>query len=93
MTVVTVVPLLPGLANAVSPDEISIDAGFQHLHTFNWLYCFILALTLYFSLNKFFPHKPTLIPEMVPGTNDHQDADRRSSVLDVEMKGEYSGED
>jgi nucleobase:cation symporter-1, NCS1 family len=78
---VVIVPLLPGLAHAVTPDNVYIDTGLQHLYSINYLYGFSLSVTFYFALNYFWPHRRTLIPAVVPGVF----AARLSAVdLDIE---------
>ena len=64
---VIVVPLLPGLAQAVTPNNVHIDIGLQHLYSISWLYGFCLSIVLYYALNYFWPHRPTLIPKVIPG--------------------------
>ncbi|CAA9966366.1 uracil permease [Pyrenophora teres f. maculata] len=63
---VTIIPLLPGLANKVNPD-IKLADGLQHLFTFNWLYGFFLSIFMYYFCNLFFPHRQTLITKVVTG--------------------------
>jgi hypothetical protein len=53
-TFVTIIPLLPGLANKVNPD-LKLSAGLRNLFTFNWLYGFFLSIFLYYFCNLFFP--------------------------------------
>ncbi|KAI4693570.1 uncharacterized protein J4E88_001943 [Alternaria novae-zelandiae] len=65
-TFVTIIPLLPGLANKVNP-ELKLSAGLQNLFTFNWLYGFFLSIFLYYFCNLFFPAQETLIPRIVTG--------------------------
>ncbi|KAH7109109.1 uracil permease [Dendryphion nanum] len=65
-TFVTIVPVLPGLANKVNP-KIKLDQGLTNLFTFNWLYGFFLSIFLYYGANHFWPHKPSLIPKVVTG--------------------------
>ncbi|KAI4917752.1 hypothetical protein J4E85_009844 [Alternaria conjuncta] len=65
-TFVTIIPLLPGLANKVNP-ELKLSAGLQNLFTFNWLYGFFLSIFLYYFCNLFFPAHETLIPRIVTG--------------------------
>jgi NCS1 family nucleobase:cation symporter-1 len=62
-----IVPLLPGLAHAVTPNNVNIDAGLQHLYAINYLYGFSLSFTLYFLLNYVWPDRATLVPAVVPG--------------------------
>ncbi|KAH8804386.1 NCS1 allantoate transporter [Xylogone sp. PMI_703] len=82
-TVVITVPLLPGLAKAVTPNSVHIDAGLQHLYSINWLYGFSLSAVLYYALNYFWPHHPTLITKTIPGvlvTGITQDTDNVAGV-------------
>lgn len=65
--VVTVVPLLPGLANRVAPQDVTISPGMRNLFNFNWLYGFFLSGTMYYALNLCFPDKATLINHTVYG--------------------------
>jgi NCS1 family nucleobase:cation symporter-1 len=64
---VVIVPLLPGLAHAVTPDDVSINTGLQHLYAINYLYGFSLSFGLYFVLNYIWPNRETLVPAVVPG--------------------------
>lgn len=64
---VVIIPLIPGLANAVTPKNVHIDTGLKHLYSINYLYGFCLSTALYFALNYFWPHRRTLIPAVVPG--------------------------
>jgi NCS1 family nucleobase:cation symporter-1 len=65
---VVIIPLLPGLAHAVTPDNIYINIGLEHLYSINYLYGFSLfSVTFYFALNYFWPHRRTLIPVVVLG--------------------------
>lgn len=65
-TFVTIVPLLPGLANKVNPG-LKLSSGLQHLFTFNWLYGFFLSIFLYYLCNLFFPDNQTLISHVITG--------------------------
>ncbi|OQD84995.1 hypothetical protein PENANT_c011G09405 [Penicillium antarcticum] len=64
---VVIVPLLPGLAHAVTPDNVSIDTGLQHLYAINYLYGFSLSFGLYFVLNHVWPNRASLVSAVVPG--------------------------
>lgn len=66
VTVIVIIPLLPGLIWKVAP-HVHISVGLQHLFSFNWLYGFVLSVTLYYFLNYFFPDQNTLIPKVVFG--------------------------
>jgi NCS1 family nucleobase:cation symporter-1 len=65
-TFVTIVPLLPALANKVNP-KIPLPVGLKNLFTINWLYGFFLSIALYYLANLFFPDQETLIPKVVTG--------------------------
>ncbi|KAJ5150072.1 NCS1 allantoate transporter [Penicillium atrosanguineum] len=62
-----IVPLLPGLAHAVTPENVHINSGLQHLYDINFLYGFCLSIVLYLCLNYFWPDQATLVPNVVPG--------------------------
>ncbi|KAL2784406.1 permease for cytosine/purines, uracil, thiamine, allantoin-domain-containing protein [Aspergillus keveii] len=64
---VVIVPLLPGLAHAVTPHNVSINTGLQHLYSINYLYGFFLSTAMYWFFNYFWPDRQTLIPAVVPG--------------------------
>lgn len=66
-TVGIVAPLLPALGNKVTPQNVPIPAGLQHLFDINWLYGYFTSLVLYTGLNLAFPDKNTMIPAVVPG--------------------------
>lgn len=65
-TFVTIIPLLPALANKVNP-RIPLPAGLKNLFTINWLYGFFLSIALYYLANLFYPDQETLIPKVVTG--------------------------
>lgn len=77
--VVPVAPLLPGLAlsivsggtNAPSPKALT-DAGIRNLYTFNWLFGFVVSITLYTGLSWLFPDKQTLLTETIWNRDDQQ---------------------
>lgn len=89
VTVVVIVPLLPGLAKAVSPGKVHIDAGLEHLYSFNWLYGFCLSVFLYVGLNFCWPNSATLIGEVVHGTPvfNGSEVDVESDGNGIETKG------
>jgi NCS1 family nucleobase:cation symporter-1 len=89
-TFVTIVPLLPALANKVNP-KIHLATGLKNLFTVNWLYGFFLSIALYYFLNLFFPDKESLISKVVTGfeyvegievaTESDKDADTRKGKI------------
>jgi nucleobase:cation symporter-1, NCS1 family len=88
-TLVVIVPLLPALAHKVTPKNVQISQGLQNLFTFNWLYGFVTSICIYYVLNFFFPHRPTLIDKVVPGyqyTIDGVAADTESQASMSEPK-------
>jgi NCS1 family nucleobase:cation symporter-1 len=83
-TFVTIIPLLPALANKVNP-KIRLATGLKNLFTINWLYGFFLSIALYYFLNLVFPDKESSIPRVVTGFE---------YVEGVEVNTEgYSGDD
>ncbi|KAK3676881.1 hypothetical protein LTR78_003085 [Recurvomyces mirabilis] len=98
-TVVVIVPLLPGMANKVTPASVHIDQGLKHLFDFNWIYGFCLSIAMYWVLNVVSPDKRTLIPEVVHGTSPvlngisvDSDAERQMSYRgDTKPPMEMSG--
>lgn len=58
---VSVVPNIPGLAKAVAPNTVSINAGIQHLYDMNYLWGFFSAVIVYTSLSLIFPAPQTLL--------------------------------
>jgi len=62
-----IIPLLPGMIAKIASGSIHINAGLQHLFSFNWLYGFCLSVVAYWALNVVSPAKGTLIAEVVHG--------------------------
>lgn len=62
---VPVAPLLPGLAQSITPKSVSIGDGVAHLYTFNWLFGFVTSIVLYTALSYAVPAKGTLLTETV----------------------------
>lgn len=90
VTLLVVVPLLPALGNRVTPDAVHISEGLANLFTFNWLYGFFTSIFLYWILNFFFPHRPSLIPAVVPGYRYGEDGQHREQApedTDLESHG------
>jgi hypothetical protein len=65
--VLVIVPMLPGLANKVTPTNVHIPSALTYLFDINWLYGFVAACILYYALNIVFPDYGTLIPQVVHG--------------------------
>ncbi|KAJ9644289.1 hypothetical protein H2204_001640 [Knufia peltigerae] len=78
--IVTIVPMMPGLANKVSPKTVHIPAGLQHLFAINWLYGFCLTVVLYAVLNLLFPDKKTLIARVIQGVSVSGAGDEEEST-------------
>ena len=62
-----IVPMLPALANKVTPTKVHIPTALSHLFTINWLYGFVASCVLYYVLNLVFPDRRTLITSVVHG--------------------------
>lgn len=67
VTLVVVVPLLPALANKVTPTKVSVPSGLANLFAINWLYGFVLSVVLFYTIHKIFPDRQTLIPATILG--------------------------
>ncbi|KAK5635598.1 hypothetical protein RRF57_011310 [Xylaria bambusicola] len=64
--IIPVAPLLPGLGLSISgPGAVHINAGLQHLYSFNWMFGFVVSIVLYCALSYFFPARETLLNETV----------------------------
>jgi len=61
---VSVPPNLPGLANAVN-SKVKVDSGILHIWDMNYLWGFGSTAIIYYTLNKFFPAKETLLDEPI----------------------------
>ncbi|KAI5923833.1 uracil permease [Camillea tinctor] len=66
-TLVVLVPLLPGLADKVTPQNVHVGEGLRHLYSINWLFGLFVSAFLYYVLNCFFPDRDTLIPSVISG--------------------------
>jgi NCS1 family nucleobase:cation symporter-1 len=65
-----IAPMLPALANKVTPNNVHIPIALNHLFTINWLYGFVSSCVLYYVLNVIFPDRGTLIPEVIHGDTE-----------------------
>ncbi|CAK7268596.1 hypothetical protein SEPCBS119000_003141 [Sporothrix epigloea] len=63
--IVPVAPLLPGLAQSISPNTVHVSAGIMQLYDINWLFGFLTAATLYTGLSWIFPAKETLLTDTI----------------------------
>jgi NCS1 family nucleobase:cation symporter-1 len=91
-TFVTIIPLLPALANKVNP-KIHLATGLKNLFTVNWLYGFFLSITLYYSLSLFFPDKESMIPKTVTGFEfvEGVEVDAESDLGEIKDKNSAKG--
>ncbi|KKY15336.1 putative ncs1 allantoate transporter [Phaeomoniella chlamydospora] len=87
-TLIVIVPLLPGLASAVSPSTVQISEGLKHLYDFNWLYGFLLSIFLYVGLNWGFPEPSTTADRVIYGVPEAVSGDD-----DLERQGNFSGKE
>ncbi|KAH0359579.1 hypothetical protein KCU65_g9871, partial [Aureobasidium melanogenum] len=60
----SLVPNIPGLASSVNK-SLSIPSGFAHIYDMNYLYGFVSASFVYWSLSYFSPAKSTLLEASV----------------------------
>jgi NCS1 family nucleobase:cation symporter-1 len=65
--ILIIVPMLPALANKVTPTNVHISTALSHLFMINWLYGFVASCVLYYVLNLVFPARRTLIPSVIHG--------------------------
>ncbi|CAH6723732.1 allantoin permease [[Candida] jaroonii] len=65
----SVAPNLPGLAASVNA-KIKLPVGAQHFADLSYFYGFFSAFAVYYFLNYFFPHHPSLIEETVFADED-----------------------
>jgi nucleobase:cation symporter-1, NCS1 family len=84
-TFVTIVPLLPALANKVNP-TIHLATGLKNLFTINWLYGFFVSMFLYCTLNLIFPDKESVIAESVTGFEATNGEEAISETYSVQGK-------
>lgn len=68
--ILVIVPMLPGLAHKVTPDNVPIPTALANLFSINWLYGFISSCVIYYVLNVVFPDRETLIPAVIDGISD-----------------------
>ncbi|CAK7268765.1 hypothetical protein SEPCBS57363_003258 [Sporothrix epigloea] len=63
--IVPVAPLLPGLAQTISPGSVHVSNGILRLYDVNWLFGFLTAATLYTGLSWIFPAKESLLTDTI----------------------------
>lgn len=90
VTVVVVGPLIPGMANKIA-SSVHIGTGLEPLFSFNWLYGFVLSITMYVSLNWALPDKRTSIPVVIHGVCVDTGDERQSSHGDAKIIKETTG--
>jgi NCS1 family nucleobase:cation symporter-1 len=93
-TFVTIVPLLPALANKVNR-KIYLATGLKNLFSINWMYGFCLSIFLYYTLNLFFPDKESVISKVVTGFRQvgGAEADAESYLRGSKDVGSHEGVD
>lgn len=67
--VVAVAPNLPGLAYSINQNS-SIGEGAKNLYTFDWLFGFVVSISVYTSLSLIFPQKGSLVERTVYGLEE-----------------------
>lgn len=65
--ILVIIPMLPALANKVTPDKVHIPKALSNLFAINWLYGFVSSCVIYYGLNVAFPDKVTLIDAGIDG--------------------------
>ncbi|KAI1854981.1 hypothetical protein JX265_012336 [Neoarthrinium moseri] len=91
-TLVVICPLLPALGHKVTPQNVTISEGLQHLFDFNWIYGFVTSILVYYMLNLVSPHRATLIPKVIHGhpyiDSIEADAESQQTTSDNDRKVE-----
>lgn len=87
-----IVPMLPALANKVTPKNVHIPKGLSNLFTINWLYGFVASCVLYYVLNVIFPDKATLIPEVIHGDTQVVEGVEGAARSDTSSDGGAEGQ-
>jgi cytosine/uracil/thiamine/allantoin permease len=91
VTVFIVTPLLPGLAHAISPPNVSVNSGIDHLYAISWLYGFHASILLYYALAYLWPVSESLVSKTVSGPADlieGLDVEGRIAIIVPDEKGE-----
>jgi NCS1 family nucleobase:cation symporter-1 len=70
-----IVPMLPALANKVTPWSVQLPDGLINIFNINWLYGFFLSCVLYYGFNMVSPDRGTLIPYVVHGVPELREID------------------
>ena len=68
--ILVIVPMLPALANKVTPNNVHIPKELSNLFAINWLSGFVASCVLYYVLNVVFADKRTLIACVVQGDTE-----------------------
>jgi nucleobase:cation symporter-1, NCS1 family len=86
--VVIVAPLLPGLAQAISPNTVHLNAGLTHLYYINWEFGFATSIVCYYILMKVFPAPETMIakPVLVFGESGGDSEGEVNVIHESELK-------
>ncbi|KAH6684400.1 NCS1 nucleoside transporter [Halenospora varia] len=87
-----IVPMLPALANKVTPKNVHIPKGLSNLFTINWLYGFVASCVLYYVLNVIFPDKATLIPKVIHGDTQVVEGVEGAARSDTSSDGGAEGQ-
>ncbi|CAK7566565.1 MAG: hypothetical protein SEPTF4163_004512 [Sporothrix epigloea] len=63
--IVPVAPLLPGLAQSISPGSVQVNSGILQLYDFNWLFGFVTSIVLYTALSWISPAPNTILTDTI----------------------------
>ncbi|KAH0836467.1 hypothetical protein J3R83DRAFT_8076 [Lanmaoa asiatica] len=73
---VTVVPMLPGLVNSISP---AITVGYtSHLFDVAWMYGFVVSSVVYYATSVLFPARKTFVEKLISADDAGVDYDHGS---------------
>jgi nucleobase:cation symporter-1, NCS1 family len=96
---VIIVPMLPGLGYAVSPETVNVPTGLIHLYDISWLYGYHASMFLYWLFNVISPAGETLIAKTIPGIPevvegvDAGSVESKQEVIEVKPGSKASGVD
>ena len=87
--IVVLTPLLPGLAQSVSPSTVAIPSGLANLYNINWLYGFHTTIFLYWILSYVRPPRETFVSETIPAFPDESGIIEGIEQRDVSVEKAY----
>ncbi|KAK5127778.1 hypothetical protein LTR85_004894 [Meristemomyces frigidus] len=92
--ILIIVPMLPGLGYAVSPETVRVSIGITHLYDISWLYGYHASIFLYWLLNVISPARETLVAKTIPGIPEYIEGveiEDKSSSINAQEPFEVKG--